>query len=86
MAEQPPAPALRVLKLRYDGSTVFAWTGRVLRTTVVARCFNCVFHSERNPPQRRKGAKKFLPLSLRLCAFAGTLFKGRRVRSAHVTF
>ena len=33
MSEAAPSPALRVLKRRYDGSTVFAWTGRVLEQT-----------------------------------------------------
>jgi protein associated with RNAse G/E len=33
MYDATTSPALRVLKLRYDGSLVFAWTGRVLEQT-----------------------------------------------------
>ncbi len=46
MVDDSPAPALRVLKLRYDGSTVFAWTGRVLEQTdeyvLLAGLFNAL--------------------------------------------
>ena len=33
MSDAPAGPALRVVKLRYDGSTIFAWTGRLLERT-----------------------------------------------------
>ena len=46
MSEATPAPALRVLKQRYDRSTVFAWTGRLLEQTddyvLLAGLFNAL--------------------------------------------
>jgi protein associated with RNAse G/E len=46
MSDAEASPALRVLKLRYDGSTVFAWTGRVLEQTdeyvLLAGLFNAL--------------------------------------------
>jgi uncharacterized protein len=46
MSDAPPTPALRVLKQRYDGSTVFAWTGHVLEQTdkyvLLAGLFNAL--------------------------------------------
>ena len=46
MDVEPTGRALRVVKLRYDGSTVFAWTGRVLEQTpeyvLLAGLFNAL--------------------------------------------
>ncbi len=46
MPDELAGQALRVLKLRYDGSTVFAWTGRVLERTeehvLLAGLFNAL--------------------------------------------
>src|SRR3954453_12809791 len=46
MSDAPPTTALRVLKQRYDGSTVFAWTGHVLEQTeeyvLLAGLFNAL--------------------------------------------
>src|SRR4051794_18785174 len=46
MSEAAPAPALRVLKQRYDRSIVFAWTGRLLEQTdeyvLLAGLFNAL--------------------------------------------
>jgi protein associated with RNAse G/E len=33
MEQETTGPALRVVKQRYDGSTIFAWTGRLLEQT-----------------------------------------------------
>src|SRR5919206_521406 len=46
MSDPLASPALRVVKQRYDGSTVFAWTGRVLEQTdeyvLLAGLFNAL--------------------------------------------
>jgi uncharacterized protein len=46
MSDTSASPALRVLKQRYDGSTVFAWTGRLLEQTqehvLLAGLFNAL--------------------------------------------
>jgi predicted RNA-binding protein associated with RNAse of E/G family len=46
MFDAAASPALRVLKQRYDGSTIFAWTGRLLEQTeefvLLAGLFNAL--------------------------------------------